>query len=156
MADSEQRSFGQFSSSITQRPTKLGPVKIMLDNQEDTQGRGHTMDFDSAGIKIKQTGMYLVIAGLQVGKLVGNDPRWMDFWVRVNNKDLHDSNVRCVLKDPDLKDVIVNQIVTHLSNGDVLNIMMSCEVADDGLGIEAIHPEGEPLIPSIILTALQL
>lgn len=64
----EQRLFGQFSSSITQRPTKLGPVKIILDNQEDTQGRGHTMDFDNVGIKIKQTGMYLVIAGLQVGK----------------------------------------------------------------------------------------
>jgi hypothetical protein len=152
----EQKSFGQFSSSITQRPTKLGPVKIMLDNQEDTQGRGHTMDFDNVGIKIKQTGMYLIIAGMQVGKLVGDDPRWMDFWVRVNNKDLHDSNVRCVLKDPDLKDVVVNQIVTHMSSGDILNIMMSSEVADEGLGIEAIRPEGEPLIPSIILTVLQL
>jgi len=36
--------------------------------------------------------------------------------------------------------------------GDLINIMMSVEVPDEGLGIEAIHPTGEPLIPSIILS----
>jgi len=30
--------------------------------------------------------------------------------------------------------------------------MMSVEVPDEGLGIEAIHPTGEPLIPSIIFS----
>jgi len=36
--------------------------------------------------------------------------------------------------------------------GDLINVMMSVEVPDEGLGIEAIHPTGEPLIPSIILS----
>jgi len=36
--------------------------------------------------------------------------------------------------------------------GDLINIMMSVEVPDEGLGIEAIHPTGEPLIPSIIFS----
>jgi len=33
---------------------------------------------------------------------------------------------------------------------------MSVEVADEGLGIETIRPTGEPVIPSIILTIIQL
>jgi hypothetical protein len=156
MTELEQKSFGQFSSHMTQRPTKLGPVKIILDTQEDTEGKEHTLDLDSNGIKIKRTGMYLVIAGLQVCKSIGDEPRWIDFWVRVNDKDLRNSNVRYVIKDHPTKDVIVNQILAHLYSGDILNIMMSTEVADEGLGIETISPEGEPSIPSIILTVIQL
>jgi hypothetical protein len=38
----------------------------------------------------------------------------------------------------------------------MLSIMMSVEAADEGLGIEAIHPINEPQIPSIILTILQI
>ncbi|NHI03559.1 hypothetical protein DYY67_1354 [Candidatus Nitrosotalea sp. TS] len=156
MPPQEQKAFGQFSSSITQRPTRLGPVKVILDNQEDTQGKEHTIDFDGADVKIKQAAMYLVIAGLQVGKIAGDKPRWLDFWLRVNNKDVHDSNVRAVIKDSDLKDVIITQTVTYLNKNDILNIMMSVEVADEGIGIEAICPVDEPVVPSIILTILQL
>ncbi len=43
-----------------------------------------------------------------------------------------------------------------LNRGDALNIMMSGETEDEGLGIEAIEPDGEPAIPSIIVTILQL
>ena len=39
-----------------------------------------------------------------------------------------------------------------LNRGDALNIMMSGETEDEGLGIEAIEPDGEPAIPSIIVT----
>jgi len=41
-----------------------------------------------------------------------------------------------------------------LSNnrGDVINVMMSVETANEGLGIETIHPEGEPIIPNIIFS----
>jgi len=40
--------------------------------------------------------------------------------------------------------------------GDTLNIMMSVEKEGEGLGIEAIQPPGEPLVPSIILTIMQM
>ena len=156
MTIQDKKSFGQFSSAITQRPTKLGPVKIILDNQEDMQGDVHTIDFDGSNIVIKQSGTYLVIAGLQVGKLAGTKPHWIDFWMRVNDEDVHDSNVRSVIKDPDLKDVIMTQVITYLKKDDILNVMMSVEVADEGIGIEAIRPVDEPVVPSIILTILQL
>ena len=43
-----------------------------------------------------------------------------------------------------------------LNSGDTLNIMMSTETMDEGLGVETITPIGEPIIPSIIVTIVQL
>jgi len=150
------RSFGQFSSCITQRPDSTDPVEIELSDQEDMFGGEHTIDFVQGDIEIKQSGMYLVIAGPQIGKLSGDNARWIDFWLRVNNVDVPNSNIRAVIKDACQKDVIVLQVLTRLNDGDTLNIMMSTETADEGIGIEAIQPPGEPLIPSIILTIIQM
>lgn len=148
--------FGQFSSSKTQRPETTEPVEIELTDQEDMFGGEHTIDFVQGDVEIKKSGMYLVIAGPQIGKSDGGDPRWIDFWLRVNNVDVPNSNVRAVIKDACHKDVIVLQVLTRLNDGDTLNIMMSTETADDGIGIEAIQPAGEPLIPSIILTMIKM
>jgi len=149
--------FGQFSSSLSQRHTALGPVKIILDSQEETYGKEHQMDFNETGeVTIVSSGTYLIIAGLQISKMVGDKPRWIDFWVRVNDVDLRNSNIRAVLHDHTSKDVIVTQTISRFNKNDKLNIMMSVEVADEGLGIESIQPVDEPLIPSIILTVLQL
>jgi len=150
------RAFGQFSSSSTQRPESTDPVEIKLTDQEDMFGGEHTIDFVQGDIEIKKSGMYLIIAGPQIGKLRGNDPRWIDFWLRANNVDIPNSNIRAVIKDACQKDVIVLQVLTKLNAGDTLNIMMSTETADEGVGIEAIQPPGEPLIPSIILTIIQM
>ena len=150
------RAFGQFSSSKTQRPDSTEPVEIKLTDQEDMFGRDHSIDFVQGDIEIKTSGMYLIIAGPQIGKTGGDKPRWIDFWLRINNVDVPNSNVRAVIKDQCQKDVIVLQVLTRLNEGDTLNIMMSVEVTGEGLGIEAIQPPGEPLIPSIILTMIQM
>ncbi|MGI0070277.1 MAG: hypothetical protein ACREAN_08500, partial [Nitrosopumilaceae archaeon] len=148
--------FGQFSSSKTQRPTVLGPVKVELNVQEQLAGEGFGIDLIDGEIKIKETGMYLIIAGPQISKLKGDQPRWIDFWLRVNNRNVPNSNVRAVLERPSQMDVIITQIVTRLNKDDTVNVMMSVEAADEGLGIEAIQPADEPMIPSMILTILQL
>ena len=150
------RAFGQFSSSKTQRPDSTDPVEISLTDQEDMFGGEHSIDFVQGDIEIKTSGMYLVIAGPQIGKTGGDQARWIDFWLRVNNVDVPNSNVRAVIKDKDQKDVIVLQVLTRLNEGDTLNIMMSVEATGEGIGIEAIQPPGEPLVPSIILTMLQM
>ena len=150
------KAFGQLSSAQSQRPNTLKPVEVILDTQEDTYGKEHTVDFVKGDVIIKHSGMYLIIAGPQVGKLSGDQPRWIDFWLRVNNVDVPNSNVRQYVSDPLDKDVIITQTVTRLNKGDTLNVMMSVEVQNEGLGIEAIQPMGEPLVPSIILTVLQL
>jgi hypothetical protein len=156
LKDVAGRAYGQFSSSKTIRPDSSEPVEIELTDQEDMFGGDHTINFIQGDVEIKKSGMYLIIAGPQIGKLSGNDARWIDFWLRVNNVDVPNSNVRAVIKDACQKDVIVLQTLTRLNDGDTLNIMMSTETTDEGLGIEAIQPAGEPLVPSIILTILQM
>ncbi len=150
------RAFGQFSSCETQRPDSTEPVEIKISDQEDMFGGKHTIDFVQGDIEIKTTGMYLIMAAPQIGKTGGEEARWLDFWLRVNNVDVPNSNVRAVLKDQGQKDVIVLQVLTRLNEGDTLNIMMSVEKKGEGLGIEAIQPLGEPLVPSIILTMIQM
>jgi len=150
------RAFGQFSSHESQRPDSTDPVEIKITDQEDMFGGQHSIDFVQGDIEIKTSGMYLIMAAPQIGKTGGDQARWIDFWLRVNNVDIPNSNVRAVLKDKDQKDVIVLQALTRLNEGDTLNIMMSVEATGEGIGIEAIQPPGEPLIPSIILTMLQM
>jgi hypothetical protein len=116
----------------------------------------HTIDFDKGDIVMKQSGMYLLVAGPQIGKVRGTTPRWIDFWVRVNNIDVPNSNIRAVLQDPQEKTVVPMNSVLPLNRGDTLNIMMATETIDEGMGLEAIEPDGEPTIPSIIVTVVQL
>jgi len=150
------RAYGQFSSCHTQRPDTTDPIEVKLTDQEDMFGGEHTIDFIEGDIEIKRTGMYLIIAGPQIGKVSGDQPRWIDFWLRVNNVDLPNSNVRYTLKENHQKDVIVLQVLTRLNEGDTLNFMMSVEATGEGIGIEAIQPPGEPLVPSIILTMIEM
>ena len=151
-----RKAFGQFSSNKTQRPNTLKPVEIVLDAQEDVAGGVHSIDFDKGDIVIKQSGMYLLIAGPQIGKVRGTTPRWIDFWVRINNIDIPNSNIRAVIMDPQEKTVVPLNAVLPLNRGDTLNIMMATEIIDEGLGVEAIEPDGETTIPSIIVTLVQL
>jgi len=156
MRSQNEKAFGQFSSIQSQRPNTLGPVEIELDTLEDTIGKEYSLYCEKGDVMIKKSGLYLIIAAPQVGKERGDTPRWIDFWFRINSRDVPNSNVRYVIKDAWEKNVIVTQTVTNLANGDILNVMMSVENAEEGIGIEAIQPEEEPLIPSIILTILQL
>ena len=39
---------------------------------------------------------------------------------------------------------------------DPVNIVMAAQTIEEGMGLEAIAPDGEPTIPSIIVTVVQL
>ena len=151
-----KKAFGQFSSNKTQRITTLKPVEVQLDAQADAGGGVHTIDFNKGDIIIKQSGMYLLIAGPQLGKVRGATPRWIDLWLRVNNIDVPNSNIRAVIIDPQEKAVAIMNSVLPLNRGDTLNIVMAAETIEEGMGLEAIEPDGEPTIPSIIVTVVQL
>ena len=148
-----RKAFAQFSSNKTQRPITSEPVKLELNSVSFVH---FGIDFNKGDIVIKQRGIYLLIACPQIGKVSGTTPRWLDFWVRVNNIDISNSNIRTVVMDPQEKTVVPLNVVLPLDSDDILNIMMATETKDEGLGIEAIAPIGEPTIPSIILTIVQL
>lgn len=144
--------FAQISSNQDQRPNTKKPVKITLNQNDAISGIEHDVSTEPGDIKIHTSGIYVLIAAPQIGRLSGTKPRYIDFWLRRNGKDIPNSNVRAVLRDQENKDVIVNQTMMPFNRGDVINVMMSVEKTGEGLGIEAIKPKGEPMIPSIIFS----
>jgi len=143
--------YAQISSTEDQRPTVTTPVQVELNQNDSISGIQHSAE-NPGIIKITDSGIYVLIAAPQVGRTTGTKARFVDFWLRKNGTDIQNSNVRVVIGENSNKDVIVNQTMMPFNSGDLINVMMSVEVADEGLGIEAIHPTGEPLIPSIIFS----
>jgi len=143
--------YAQISSTEDQRPTVTTPVQVELNQNDSISGIQHSAE-NPGTIKITDSGIYVLIAAPQVGRTSGTKARFVDFWLRKNGTDIQNSNVRVVIGEDNSKDVIVNQTMMPFNAGDLINVMMSVEVADEGLGIEAIHPTGEPLIPSIIFS----
>ena len=143
--------FAQIISTIDQRPNTTEPVPVFMDQNDAISGILHSNDHP-ADIVIEETGTYVVIASPQIGRLSGDGASSIDFWFRKNGRDISNSNVRCVLRTNEDKDVIVNQTMMPFSAGDTLNVMMAVERTGEGLGIEAIKTEGRPLIPSIIFS----
>jgi len=143
--------FAQIISTKDQRPDTTDPVAVIMDQNDAIAGIVHTPDHLS-DIQITVSGTYVIISAPQVGRKSGTESRYIDFWLRKNNKDIPNSTVRCVLRTNENKDVIVNQTMMPFTAGDVINVMMAVEKTGEGLGIEAIHTKGRPLIPSIIFS----
>ena len=77
-------------------------------------------------------------------------------WLRVNGSDVSNSNVQlCQDAGSKAKDVIISQGIVPLEENDVLEVMMSANNPEAELCIEAIQPEGEPLVPSIIFSMIK-
>ncbi len=143
--------YAQISSTEDQRPSTTTPTQITLNQNDSISGIEHSAESPGT-IRIQDSGIYVLIAAPQVGRKSGTQDRYVDFWLRKNGTDIANSNVRAVVNGKESKDVIINQTMLPFEAGDLINLMMSVEVPDEGLGIEAIHPTGEPLIPSIIFS----
>jgi hypothetical protein len=143
--------FAQLSRNLDQRPNVTTPVKIELNQDDAIKGIVHSQ-IEPADIQITESGTYVVIVAPQVGRTSGTTERYVDVWLRLNDVDIPNSNVRSVLLNSKHKDVLVCQTMLPFNVGDKLNVMMSVEVPNEGLGIEAIHPKNEPTIPSIIFS----
>lgn len=147
------RAFAQLSCNHDQRPKKAKQaIPVALNVNDAITGIEHFTTKNNSVIKIKQSGLYFVIAAPQIGRKKGKISRYIDIWLRKNGKDIPNSNVRANLYHETSKDVIVNQSMIPLLRDDELQVMMSVETGNEGLGLEAIKPKGEPTIPSIILS----
>ena len=142
----------QLSSGITQRPETTDPVPVVLD-QVDLADRMTVID----GTKIVALvpGNYFVFAAPQAGRLKGGDPEEFTCFLRIDGQQVPNSNVLLALKQG-TKDVIVSQAIVPLRRGSELEIMISSSDPKDGVGIEAIDVEGQPLVPSLILSCFRV
>ncbi len=147
------KAFAQLSCNHDQRPKKgKQATAVSLNVNDAITGIEHFTTKDNSIIRIKQSGLYFIIAAPQIGRKKGNTSRYVDVWIRKNGEDVPNSNIRANLYHGTSKDVIINQSMIPLSREDEIQVMMSVETGNEGLGLEAIKPKGEPTIPSIILS----
>ena len=141
----------QASSTITQCPgTEPELVKIDVTDGAD----GITLEDNK--ITVNEAGTYLVVAAPQVGREDAGPLGCFDLWLRVNGRDVSNSNVQLLSGTLAAwpRDVIISQGILPLAAGDVLEVMMSANNPEANICIEAIQPAGEPLVPSIIFSMM--
>lgn len=143
--------YAQIISTLDQRPDTTQPVPVFMDQNDEISGISHSTEHP-ADIRITESGVYVLIAAPQVGRTSGNGSGHVDFWLRKNQKDIPNSNVRCTITNNEDKGVVVNQSMSAFKAGDIVNVMMAVDKIGEGLGIEAIKTTDRPLIPSIIFS----
>ena len=141
----------QASSTITQCPGKA-PALVKMDITDAANG----LALKNNKITVSEAGAYLIVAAPQVGREGGGPLGCFDLWLRVNGKDVANSNVQlCQDADSRAKDVIISQGIVPLKAGDAVEVMMSANNPAAKICIEAIQPAGEPLVPSIIFSMIK-
>ena len=143
--------FLQASSTITQCP---GPEPTVVEIDVVDGAEGTTLENNK--ITVNESGTYLIIAAPQAGREGDGPMGCFDLWLRVNGSDVANSNVQlCQDAGSKAKDVIISQGIVPLEEGNELEVMMSANNPEAELCIEAIQPEGEPLVPSIIFSMIK-
>ena len=141
----------QASSSVTQCPG-TAPTLVEMDIVDAADG----VTLKANKVTVGEAGPYLIVAAPQVGREGGGPYGCFDLWLRINGKDVANSNVQlCQDEGSRAKDVIVSQGIVPMQAGDALEVMMSASNPEAKICIEAIRPKGEPLVPAIIFSMIK-
>jgi len=139
----------QASSSETQLANDTKGHSISMNSTDATLG----ISQKNGVVDIAASGNYFIVAAIQVG---GNAQATgkVRLWLRVNGKDVDNSNCEQSVPTPGFTTVMVSQGVNALKKGDKVEAMYAA--SGPGLGIVYSKPEGEPAVPSIIFSLFKL
>ena len=133
----------QASSAKTQRIAKDNVGQVVIIDRIDGASNA-SLDTRTGAVKIESDADCLIVAAPQVGRENSDGVANFRCWLRVNGVNVPDSNVLLNLPGVDTKDVIVCQVLVHLEENDVVEVMMATDNAAAGVGIEALQPEVVP------------
>ena len=136
--------FIQASSAVTQAAGGVVTIET-TDNANKITNRGD-------GFQVEKKGDYLIIAAPQVG-IDGEGGGFFTCWIAINGEDVSNSNVLLGV-EPGIKDVIISQSIVTLEAGDVVQVKTGS--TDPDIILEAIAPQGEPLVPAIIFSMYEI
>jgi 2-keto-4-pentenoate hydratase/2-oxohepta-3-ene-1,7-dioic acid hydratase in catechol pathway len=74
--------------------------------------------------------------------------------MRVNGKDVDNSNTEQIIIDPSFTAVLVSQGVAELKRGDKITVVFSG--SEPGVGLVVKKPAGEPVVPSVIFSGWRI
>jgi hypothetical protein len=139
----------QASSSESQLATDAKGKPITMNSTDATLG----ISQKNGVVEIAASGNYFIMAAIQVGGN-GSATGKVAVWLRVNGKDIDNSNAEQSVLDPKFTAVLVSQGVNSLKKGDKVEVMYSGSAP--GLGIVFSKPADQPAVPSIIFSLFKL
>ena len=138
-------------SALTSMDTQVAkaantPYAITLTGDSST-----AFKVEGSKITIQREGDYYMSAAAQVGGSANGN---IYLWLRVNGKDVPDSNSVQNIPSPTFTTVLVSQTGMAFKKGDVLEFVFAATAP--GLGMVATKPAGMPGVPSIIFSIFEL
>jgi hypothetical protein len=140
-------SYLQASSTEEQLATDTKPKTVTMNSTDASKN----IKQDKGVVTVNENGAFFLIAAAQVG---GKTKGLVRMWMRVNGKDVDNSNTEQIITDPSFTAVLVCQGVAELKRGDKVTVVFSG--SDAGVGLVVKKPTGEPVVPSMIFSGWRI
>jgi hypothetical protein len=140
-------SYLQASSTDEQLAADAKPKVVTMNSTDASKN----IKQDKGVVTVNESGAFFLIAAAQVG---GKAKGLVRMWMRVNGKDVDNSNTEQIITDPSFTAVLVSQGVAELKRGDKVTVVFSG--SEPGIGLVVKKPAGEPVVPSIIFSGWRI
>jgi hypothetical protein len=137
----------QASSTEEQVATDTKPKVVTMNSTDGAKN----IKMDKGVITVNETGAFFLVAAAQVG---GKGKGLVRMWMKINGKDVDNSNTEQMITDPSFTAVLVCQGVAELKRGDKITVAFSG--SEVGIGLVVKKPAGEPVVPSIIVSGWRI
>jgi len=140
-------SYLQASSTDEQLAVDAKPKVVTMNSTDASKN----IKQDKGVVTVNESGAFFLIAAAQVGAKTKGLVR---MWMRVNGKDVDNSNTEQIITDPSFTAVLVCQGVAELKRGDKVTVVFSG--SEPGVGLVVKKPAGEPVVPSMIFSGWKI
>ena len=140
-------SYIQASSSDEQLAVDTKPKAVTMNSVDAKKN----ITLDKTVIRVNESGAFFFVAAAQVG---GKGKGLVRMWMKINGKDVDNSNTEQLITDGEFTAVLVCQGVAELKRGDKVTVAFSGSAA--GVGLVVKKPAGEPVVPSIIVSGWRI
>jgi hypothetical protein len=140
-------SYLQASSTEEQLATDTKPKLVTMNSTDASKN----IKQEKGVIRVNESGAFFVMAAAQVG---GKTKGLVRMWMRINGKDVDNSNTEQFISDPAFTAVLVCQGVAEVKRGDRIEVFFSG--SEPGIGLVVKKPTGEPVVPSVIFSGWRI
>jgi 2-keto-4-pentenoate hydratase/2-oxohepta-3-ene-1,7-dioic acid hydratase in catechol pathway len=140
-------SYLQASSTEEQLASDTKPKVVTMNSTDASKN----IKQEKGVIRFNETGAFFVMAAAPVG---GKAKGLVRMWMRLNGKDIDNSNTEQLIADPSFTAVLVCQGVAEVKRGDKIEVVFSG--SEVGVGLVVKKPTGEPVVPSVIFSGWRI
>ena len=140
-------SYLQASSTEEQLASDTKPKVVTMNSTDASKN----IKQDKGVVTVNESGAFFFVAAAQVG---GKTKGLVRMWMKINGKDVDNSNTEQLIPDPAFTAVLVCQGVAEVKRGDKVEVFFSG--SEPGVGLVVKKPAGEPVVPSIILSGWRI